>query len=66
MGDGGGQGYSTEECQGVFVVAGGDAAPVFEAVEAAFDAVAVAIAPRIKTGWASALWPFGFAARDLV
>ena len=57
---------SAQECQGVFVVAGGDAAPVFEAVEAAFDAVAVPVARRIKSRRAAAVWTLGFAAHDLV
>jgi hypothetical protein len=42
VGDHRGEEYAAEVGQGVLVVAGGDAAPVFEAVEAALDGVAVA------------------------
>jgi hypothetical protein len=48
VGDHRGEEYAAEEGQGVLVVAGGDAAPVLEAVEAALDGVAVAAAPGCR------------------
>jgi len=49
--DDGGQGDAAEVGQGV---AGGDAAPLLEPVEAAFDGVAVAIELGVEGGWAPA------------
>jgi len=47
-----GQGDAAEVGQCVLVVAGGDAAPLFEPVEAAFDGVAVAVGLGVEGGWA--------------
>ncbi len=41
--EGAGEGDGGEVAVGAFVVAGGDAAPLFEAVEAAFDDVAAPV-----------------------
>ncbi len=38
----------------MFVVAGGQAAPVFELAEAAFDAVAAGVAGAVEARWATA------------
>jgi hypothetical protein len=54
VGDDRGEEYAAEVGQGVLVVAGGDAAPVLEAVEAAFDCVAVAVDVWVEALWASA------------
>lgn len=49
-----GQGDAAEVGQGVFVVAGSDAAPVFESVEAALDGVAVSVQVRVEPWWSTA------------
>jgi len=61
-----GQGDAAEVGQGVFVVAGGDAAPLLEPVEAAFDGVAVAVGLGVEGGWAPAGGAFALAVGDLV
>ena len=40
---------------GKFIVAGGDAAELFEAVDEPFDLVAVAVSKRIQVGWLQAV-----------
>ena len=55
VGDDGGEGDSAAECQGVLVVAGGHASPVFEAVETAFDGVALPVGGRVEARWATAV-----------
>jgi len=64
--DDGGQGDAAEVGQGVFVVAGGDAAPLIEPVEAAFDGVAVAVGLGVEGWWAPAGGAFVLAVGDLV
>jgi hypothetical protein len=49
------EGESAEVGQGVFVVAGGDAAPVLDAVESAFDIVAVPVDVLVEA-WGPATW----------
>jgi len=49
--DGRGEEHSTEVGQGVLVVAGSDAAPVLDPVEAAFDGVAVPVGVGVEAGW---------------
>lgn len=41
---------------GEFVEAGGDAAPLFELVEAAFDHVAAFVVAGVEGGWSAAAW----------
>jgi hypothetical protein len=55
VGDDGGEGDSAEECQGVLVVAGGHASPVFEAVETSLDGVALPVGGRVEAVWATAV-----------
>lgn len=48
-----------EDCGGAvdggeFVVAGGQATPLFEVGEAAFDDVALAVVERVEGGWPAA------------
>lgn len=53
---------ATEVGQGVFVVSGGDTAPLLEPVEAALDGVAVAVQLGIEGRWpaaGAAPWPCG-------
>src|SRR5918993_5317121 len=66
VGDGRSEGDAAEVGQGVFVEAGGDAAPVFEPVEAAFDGVAVPVQVAVEVRWSPAAGAFGRAAGDLV
>src|SRR5918995_3434561 len=64
--DDGRQGDSAEVGQGVLVVASGNAAPVLEAVEAAFDGVALPVGGDVETGWSPATWSLGLASLNLV
>lgn len=41
---------------GVFVVAGGDAAPLLVVVEGRLDDVAALVGDRVEAGWGSADW----------
>ncbi|EUA00625.1 his Kinase A domain protein [Mycobacterium kansasii 824] len=66
IGDDRGQGDSAEIAQGVFVVAGGDGAPVFESVEASLDGVAVLVDPPGETWRSSAVGSLGLTAGDLI
>jgi hypothetical protein len=52
--------------QGVLVVAGGDSAPLLEAVVAAFDGVAVLVDLGVEGRWPATGAAFGLAACDLV
>lgn len=61
-----GEGDSAEVGEGVFVVAGRDAASVFEPVEAALDGVAFTVDRSVEAWWSSAVRALCFAPRDLV
>jgi hypothetical protein len=50
----------------VLVVAGGQAAPVLESVEAAFDDVAAAVAVGVEVDWSAAAGASVLAVADLV
>jgi hypothetical protein len=62
----GGQGDAAEAGQGVLVIAGGDSAPLLDAVETAFDGVAVAVELRIECRSADTCGPLALVVRDLV
>lgn len=57
---------AAEVGHGVFVVSGGNAAPVLESVKASFDAVALSVDAGVEGRWPATLGAFGFAAGDLV
>ena len=48
------------------VVAGGQAAPLFEVAEAPLDDVAVAVVARVEGWWSAAAWAAPLAVSDLV
>ena len=51
---------------GEFVVAGGQAAPLFDGVESAFDDVAALVICGVEGRWASTAGAASFAVRDLI
>jgi hypothetical protein len=64
--DDGGEDDASEVGDGVFVVAAGDAVPLLEAPEAAFDAVAFLVQVGVEVWWPSTEKAFGLAAVDLL
>ena len=61
-----GEEYAAEEAQCVFVVAGGDSAPLLEPAEAAFNGVALLVNFGVERWWAAACRAFGLAVGNLV
>jgi hypothetical protein len=64
--DGAGQYDAAEVGQGVLVVAGGDATPLLESVEAAFDGVAQCVERGVERGRSPTVGSFGLTSSDLV
>ena len=62
----GGQEDSAAGGERVFVVAGGDSAPLLQAGVSAFDGVAVAVDERVERRWTSTGRAFLLAAADLI
>lgn len=64
--DDGGEGDAAPVGGGVFVVSGGDSAPLFESAEAAFDDVAISVSLTRKVWWPSAAAASVFSVLDLI